>query len=200
MLFASYLTDQLIITNLVLYSNTPPYTCDSGKNLFKVLLPVLCASRVCKWLSGMKIVFERLCCWNKIKHIIFTALILVSLSVLVAWKNNSTNACFDSSFLICDGSRLHCCLPRSSVASPKAAIILIYKYITWVFALLHTQMKTHCHAVHKFISVHCQACAQTLKCSLSSDVLQYESRESASPHIVPIGTTEEEFCFSFESL
>lgn len=63
------------------------------------------------------------------------------------------------------------------------------------FALLHTQthtqIKAHCRAMHKFISTHCQECTQMLKCSLA---------ESVSSHSVPMGTAEEEFCFSCESL
>lgn len=84
------------------------------------------------------------------------ALILVSLCVLVAWKHNSTKACFDSSFLILDGSHFHCRLPRSSVASPKAAIILIYKYITWIYVLLHTHTHTCSHS-HKWTTLPCNA-------------------------------------------
>lgn len=70
-------------------------------------------------------------------------------------------------------------------------------------SLSYTQMKAHRCAVHTFLSMHCKARAQTLRCSLallSSDVLQEESRESVSPHIVPTGTAEAEFCFSSESL
>lgn len=82
------------------------------------------------------------------------ALILVSLCVLVAWRHNGTKACFDSSFLILDGSHFHCRLPRSSVASPKAAIILIYKYITWIYVLLHTHTCSHSH---KWTTLPCNA-------------------------------------------
>lgn len=46
-----------------------------------------------------------------------------------------------------------------------------------LFSYTQTNEHTHCHAMHKFISVHCQA--QALRCSLvvlRSDVLQQESQ------------------------
>ena len=132
------------------------------------------------------------------------ALILVSLCVLVAWKHNGTKACVDSSFLILDGSHFHCCLPRSPVASPKAAIILIHKYITWIYVLVHTHTNTHTQSL-KYTNSYTYTARHlyTLRCILAvlnCNVLQYESREHTSPHLVPEGTIEEEFCFSFESL
>lgn len=46
----------------------------------------------------------------------------------------------------------------------------------------------HLHTLRRSLAVLC------------CDVLQYESREYTSPHLVPEGIIEEEFCFSFESL
>lgn len=49
---------------------------------------------------------------------------------------------FGRSCLIWYGSHVYCCLPRSSITSPKAAIILIYKYVTLLFVLF-THKWTH---------------------------------------------------------
>lgn len=65
-------------------------------------------------------------------------------------NNNGTKACFDSSFLICDGSHFHCRLPRPPVAPPKAAIILIYKYIARLFVVL----LTHTHTLTQHTLTH----------------------------------------------
>lgn len=60
-------------------------------------------------------------------------------------------------------------------------------------------MNTLYRAVHEVISMHMLTEKYSLAL-LCSPVLQYESRESFSTRMVPEGTNEEEFCFSFESL
>lgn len=56
----------------------------------------------------------------------------------------------------------------SSVTSSKAAIILIYKYITWVFVLSCTQLNSVRHAVHKSYpctDMNIQPCCCLLWCA-----------------------------------
>lgn len=73
------------------------------------------------------------------------------------WAPTVQRCLFEGGLLICDGSHVHCCLPRSSASSSNVANILIYKCMNMALCSFKSTTEDTGHAVHKFISIRCHA-------------------------------------------